>query len=135
MKIKIFLLLAVTGGILFFCFGNKKADNQKKVDKAVFSVAVETAQKSIKLARAKNSREFVKLAHEYRKNRNGYHECYQLLQNVTPPENSKWNVREDLNNGTINVSCKLDKNRELLIVLRHLPDKSMKFAYACTLNS
>ena len=114
------------------CIGPK---NQQSVEKSVYSAAIDTAQKTMAAAQNKNSREFVKLAFDYRQNRNGYYECYKLLQNVRPDANAKWQVKRDTNNGCINVSCKLGKNRKLLIVLKTLPDNSMKFAYACTLNA
>ena len=136
MKLKLFILLvAAVAGITFFCFNDKEPESQKKVEDTVHTSALETVQKALNAAQTKNSKEFAKLSYDFRKNRNGYYECYRLLQNVRPDVNTKWNVRKDANNGSINVSCNLDKNRKLLIVLKTLPDNSMKFAYACTLNA
>ena len=136
MKFKLFILLIVAvAGTTFFCFKDREPESQKKVEDTVHSTAIETVQKALNAAQTKNSKEFAKLSYDFRKNRNGYYECYQLLQNVRPDVNTKWNVRKDANNGSINVSCNLDKNRKLLIVLQTLPDNSMKFAYACTLNA
>ena len=136
MKLKLFILLtAAVAGIAFFSFNGKEPESQKKVEDTVHSTALETVQKALNAAQTKNSKEFAKLSYDFRKNRNGYYECYRLLQNVRPDVNTKWNVRKDVNNGSINVSCNLDKNRKLLIVLKTLPDNSMRFAYACTLNS
>ena len=136
MKLKLFILLvAAVAGIIFFCFKDREPESQKKVEDSVHSTAIETVQKALNAAQTKNSKEFAKLSYNFRKNRNGYYECYQLLQNVRPDLNTKWEVRRDANNGSINVSCNLDKNRKLLIVLQTLPDNSMKFAYACTLNA
>lgn len=136
MKLKLFILLiAAVAGIAFFCFKDREPESQKKVEDTVHSTALETVQKTLNAAQTKNSKEFAKLSYDFRKNRNGYYECYRLLQNVRPDVNTKWNVRKDANNGSINVSCNLDKNRKLLIVLQTLPDNSMKFAYACTLNA
>ena len=135
MKIKFFVLLAGIVGTLCFCFWSKETENQKKVEKAVFSAAVETAQKVLDAAQNKNSRAFIELSFDFAENRNGYCECYQLLQNIRPPENAEWVVREDINNGCINVGCHLDKKHLLLIVLKPQPDNSMKFIYACTMNS
>ena len=136
MKLKLFILLvAAVAGIIFFCFKDREPESQKKVEDTVHTSALETVQKALNAAQTKNSKEFAKLSYNFRKNRNGYYECYQLLQNVRPDLNTKWEVRRDANNGCINVSCKLDKNRKLLIVLQTLPDNSMRFAYACTLNA
>ena len=136
MKLKFFILLvAAVAGIIFFCFKDREPESQKKVEDTVHTSALETVQKALNAAQTKNSKEFAKLSYDFRKNRNGYYECYRLLQNVRPDVNTKWNVRKDANNGSINVSCKLDKNRKLLIVLKTLPDNSMRFAYACTLNA
>ena len=136
MKLKLFILLiAAVAGIAFFCFNDKEPESQKKVEDTVHTSALETVQKALSAAQTKNSKEFAKLSYNFRKNRNGYYECYQLLQNVRPDLNTKWEVRRDANNGSINVSCNLDKNRKLLIVLKTLPDNSMRFAYACTLNA
>ena len=136
MKLKLFILLvAAVAGITFFCFNDKEPESQKKVEDTVHSTALETVQKALNAAQTKNSKEFAKLSYDFRKNRNGYYECYRLLQNVRPDVNTQWDVRKDANNGSINVSCNLDKNRKLLIVLKTLPDNSMKFAYACTLNA
>ena len=136
MKLKFFILLvAAVAGIAFFCFNDKEPESQKKVEDTVHSTALETVQKALNAAQTKNSKEFAKLSYNFRKNRNGYYECYRLLQNVRPDLNTKWEVRKDANNGSINVSCNLDKNRKLLIVLKTLPDNSMRFAYACTLNA
>ena len=136
MKLKLFILLvAAVAGIAFFCFKDREPESQKKVEDTVHSTALETVQKALNAAQTKNSKEFAKLAYNFRKNRNGYYECYRLLQNVRPDVNTQWDVRKDANNGSINVSCNLDKNRKLLIVLQTLPDNSMKFAYACTLNA
>ena len=136
MKLKLFILLvAAVAGIIFFCFKDREPESQKKVEDTVHSTAIETVQKALNAAQTKNSKEFAKLSYNFRKNRNGYYECYQLLQTVRPDLNTKWDVRKDANNGSINVSCNLDKNRKLLIVLKTLPDNSMRFAYACTLNA
>lgn len=136
MKLKLFILLiAAIAGIAFFSFNGKEPESQKKVEDTVHSTAIETAQKALNAAQTKNSKEFAKLSYDFRKNRNGYYECYRLLQNVRPDVNTQWDVRKDANNGSINVSCNLDKNRKLLIVLKTLPDNSMRFAYACTLNA
>ena len=136
MKLKLFILfVAAVAGIIFFCFKDKEPESQKKVEKTVHSTALETVQKALNAAQTKNSKEFAKLSYDFRKNRNGYYECYRLLQNVRPDVNTQWDVRKDANNGSINVSCNLDKNRKLLIVLKTLPDNSMRFAYACTLNA
>ena len=136
MKLKLFILLiAAVAGIAFFSFNGKEPESQKKVEDTVHSTAIETVQKALNAAQTKNSKEFVRLSYDFRKNRNGYYECYRLLQNVRPDANAKWQVKRDTNNGCINVSCKLDKNRKLLIVLKTLPDNSMRFAYACTLNA
>ena len=136
MKLKLFILLvAAVAGIAFFCFKDREPESQKKVEDTVHSTALETVQKALNAAQTKNSKEFAKLSYDFRKNRNGYYECYRLLQNVRPDVNTQWDVRKDANNGSINVSCNLDKNRKLLIVLQTLPDNSMKFAYACTLNA
>jgi len=136
MKLKLFILLvAAVAGIIFFCFKDREPESQKKVEDTVHTSALETVQKALNAAQTKNSKEFAKLSYNFRKNRNGYYECYQLLQNVRPDLNTKWEVRRDANNGSINVSCNLDKNRKLLIVLQTLPDNSMRFAYACTLNA
>ena len=136
MKLKLFILLiAAVAGTAFFCFKDRAPESQKKVEDTVHSTALETVQKTLNAAQTKNSKEFAKLSYNFRKNRNGYYECYQLLQNVRPDVNTKWEVRRDANNGSINVSCNLDKNRKLLIVLKTLPDNSMRFAYACTLNA
>ena len=136
MKLKLFILfVAAIAGIAFFCFNDKEPESQKKVEDTVHSTAIETVQKALNAAQTQNSKEFAKLSYDFRKNRNGYYECYQLLQTVRPDLNTKWEVRRDANNGSINVSCNLDKNRKLLIVLKTLPDNSMKFAYACTLNA
>lgn len=136
MKLKLFILLiAAVAGTAFFCFKDREPESQKKVEDTVHTSALETVQKALSAAQTKNSKEFVRLSYDFRKNRNGYYECYQLLQTVRPDLNTKWEVRKDANNGSINVSCNLDKNRKLLIVLQTLPDNSMKFAYACTLNA
>ena len=136
MKLKSFILLiAAVAGIIFFCFKDREPESQKKVEDTVHSTALETVQKALNAAQTKNSKEFAKLSYDFRKNRNGYYECYRLLQNVRPDVNTQWDVRKDANNGSINVSCNLDKNRKLLIVLKTLPDNSMRFAYACTLNA
>ena len=136
MNIKAFILIvSLITGFTVWCLGCIGPKNQQSVEKSVYSAAIDTAQKTMAAAQNKNSREFVKLAFDYRQNRNGYYECYKLLQNVRPDANAKWQVKRDTNNGCINVSCKLDKNRKLLIVLQTLPDNSMKFAYACTLNA
>ena len=136
MKLKLFILLvAAVAGIAFFCFKDREPESQKKVEDTVHSTALETVQKALNAAQTKNSKEFAKLSYNFRKNRNGYYECYRLLQNVRPDVNTQWDVRKDANNGSINVSCNWDKNRKLLIVLKTLPDNSMKFAYACTLNA
>ena len=136
MKLKLFILLvAAVAGIAFFSFNGKEPESQKKVEDTVHSTALETVQKALNAAQTKNSKEFAKLSYDFRKNRNGYYECYRLLQNVRPDVNTQWDVRKDANNGSINVSCKLGKNRKLLIVLKTLPDNSMRFAYACTLNA
>ena len=136
MKLKLFILLiAAVAGIIFFCFKDREPESQKKVEDTVHSTALETVQKALNAAQTKNSKEFAKLSYNFRKNRNGYYECYRLLQNVRPDVNTQWDVRKDANNGSINVSCNLDKNRKLLIVLKTLPDNSMRFAYACTLNA
>ena len=136
MKLKLFILfVAAIAGIAFFSFNGKEPESQKKVEDTVHSTALETVQKALNAAQTKNSKEFAKLSYDFRKNRNGYYECYRLLQNVRPDVNTQWDVRKDANNGSINVSCKLGKNRKLLIVLKTLPDNSMRFAYACTLNA
>lgn len=135
MNIKFFILVAVIAGAVCFLAYGREPGNQKKVDGAIAAAALETTQKSIEFAQSKNTREFVKLTFDFYKNRSNYYESYQLLQNIRLPENADWRVREDVNTGTINVSCKLDKNRKLLIVLRSLPDKTMRLACACTLNS
>ena len=136
MKLKLFILLiAAVTGTAFFCFKDREPESQKKVEDTVHSTAIETVQKALNAAQTKNSKEFAKLSYNFRKNRNGYYECYRLLQNVRPDVNTQWDVRKDANNGSINVSCNLDKNRKLLIVLKTLPDNSMRFAYACTLNA
>ena len=129
------IIAAVIAGAAFWCFGGSGSASQQKVEKSVFTAAVDTAQKTIDAAQRKNTKEFVKLAFDYRNNRNGYYECYLLLRNVSPVSDAQWQVKRDANNGCINVSCKLDESRKLLIVLKKLPDNTMRFVYACTLNS
>ena len=131
----IFLIFIGIAGIAWFCFREKGSGSQQKVENEIFSTAVETARRTIDAAQTENQKEFAEISFDFRKNRNGYYECYQLLRNVRPPADAKWIVRRDLNNGNINVSCSLDKKRKLLIVLKTLPDNSMKFAFACTSNS
>ena len=135
MKIKHLFLFAALIGAVILCMPERKKSNQAKVNDTVFSTAIETAQKSIDFAKNNQARAFAEQTFEFNKNRNGYYECYQLLQNIQPPADAKWNVSKDLNNSNINVSCALNKKLKLLIVLKKLPDNSMKFAYACTLNT
>ncbi|MBQ8753411.1 MAG: hypothetical protein IJZ19_00095 [Lentisphaeria bacterium] len=137
MKIKLLLAAAVIGSavIFFGCFREKSLPNQAEVSDAVAAEAVAAAQEVLSLAQSKKDRDFVKKTVDFKKNRDGYYECYLLLQNVRPAADAKWKVRQEKSNGNINVICPLNKKRDLLIVLQRQTDNKLKFAFACTLNS
>ena len=107
----------------------------EKTDSSTTQKALRTAEKTLESAKNKNPRAFAKNAYQFRKKRSSHYESYQLLQNVSVPEKAKWTVRKDKQNGTINVSCPLNRKCRLVIVLKPEKDQTLRFAYACTLNA
>ncbi|MBE6380787.1 MAG: hypothetical protein E7047_07645 [Lentisphaerae bacterium] len=106
--------------------------NQQAVNDSVRSEAIDVANQLFDSIHKRDRKALRTLAAEPRAP--GLNEHYQLLAMTNPGSNVDWVVTQGKLHGDINLSCRLDNGRQLVIILTRNSSQQLKFVGAVVLG-